>query len=100
MIRFVLGFLINIIVFVLLRYFSILFIFLKGIENDAKYSMYDYIPGLIFQILLICIIGYIEKLKKNISLTSLLMYILLIITTLLLFIGSHLRLIPHSIVPY
>lgn len=100
MIRLILGFFLNVIVFIVLRYLNILFLFLKGIDKDAAYSMSDYFPSLFFQILLIMVLGFLDKKKGRLDLTSFIMYILLLITTCLLFIGSHFRWIPHSIIPY
>ena len=93
-----LQFFLHVVIFVVLRYLSITIIFLKGIKHDDKYSIWDYAPALLIQIVFLFISFFKENnniKRKNNKAKLYIIFILLII-----FFASHFRLIPHWLVPY
>jgi hypothetical protein len=92
----ILLFILNIVVFILLRYITILIIFLNGIGPHAKYSFWDYIPVFLLQSTFL--IYFLIKKKKQKQ--KVLFYSITLVALTLLFLGSHLRLIPSKIIPY
>lgn len=100
MVRLVLGLVINVIGFVVLRYINIFLLFLKGIGPNPKYSIYDYLPAFLLQIVIVLLFAYKDKRRKTLKSLNVVMYVLILISVFILFIGSHLRWIPHSLIPY
>jgi len=100
MVRLVLGLVVNIIGFVVLRYINIFLLFLKGIGPDSKYSIYDFVPALLLQIVIVLLFAYKDKRRKTLKGLNSVMYVLILISVFTLFIASHLRWIPHSLIPY
>ena len=88
-------FILNIIIFVVLRYVSIIIIFLNGIGPYAKYSIWDYVPAFLFQVSFIAYLIIKNKGQKQ----KVIFYFIVIIQLTLLMIGSHFRLISNHIIP-
>ena len=86
--------LVNVFVFILLRYATILFIFIVwGIGNNYSYSFLQYLPTLFLQIFLIF---YSRKKIKWLKVTNQNIVILIL---LFLFLLSHFSVIPGKIIP-
>jgi hypothetical protein len=92
-----LKFILQIIIFVSLRYLTGLFFLLRGIGPYDKYSFWDYIPVLFFQIglLIILILKHLRK-KEN---KEIILYTIVIIVLIFMFLGGHLKFLPRSIIP-
>lgn len=87
----------NIIIFVLLRYINILIIFLNGIGPGETYSIFDYLPALLIQCLVVAYL-YFRSVRKN-KKSGLIKYLLTIFILFILFFARHFDLIPQSILP-
>ena len=84
-------FLANIVGFILLRYFSIFTFVLYRLGPHAEYSVWDFVPTLILQLLLLTFFLFRKRWFWVALLT--------ITVILVLFYGRHYGYIPNSIVP-
>jgi len=82
----------NVVGFYILRYLSIIHLFLRGIGPDAKYSIWDYVPAYGLQLLVLTLLA--SKTRWRIS------ALISIAAITALFLGSHFRFIPYWIIPY
>jgi len=95
--KYFLQFIIQIIIFILLRYLSAVYIFLQGVGPSMEYSIWDYVPALLIQVILILFL--ILRAKRRNEVKVIILYIFVIVVLILLFLGRHFNLIPQVIVP-
>ena len=92
------GFIVaNIIILIIVRYINIIVIFLDGIGPEAKYSIFDYLPALIIQCLVVVYL-YFRNGRKN-EKTKNIKYFLTIVIIIVFFFAGHFGLLPQSILP-
>jgi heme/copper-type cytochrome/quinol oxidase subunit 4 len=94
----------HIIIFVLLRYLSVLIAFLAGMANSGELKYYEhehfiYIPFTVLQIL-VSLIFFLRSYRKSGNVFNTLKYITIIVIIFLLSIAGFLKIIPYEIIPY
>lgn len=88
---------INIAIFIGLRYLNILHLFLRGkMGNNYQYSFWDYLPSFLIQVLILLLYNRFSDKKNHDNYTV----VLSILTITFLYLLSHFRVIPNSVIPY
>jgi hypothetical protein len=97
-IKLILKFILQIFLFIALRYLTVLFFFFRGIGPYCKDSFWDYIPALFFQIALLIFLILQHQRKKEKK--EIVFYSIVIIVLISMFLCAHLRLLPMLIISF